>query len=80
MGDLYNAFSGWVRRHPYQSLGIFTGFAASLLIILIGVWNTLFILCMVGIGLLFGRSIDEGSGLQGILDRIRSIFSGGKKQ
>lgn len=57
-------------RHRGKTLGIFLGFIASVLILSVGFFKTLFILGCSVIGYIIGKKVDNREDFRDLIDRI----------
>lgn len=60
----------FVKKHPYKCLGTLLGTLVGVLLVSIGVWKTLVILLMLGVGLLVGARLDSGRSFRSIISKI----------
>lgn len=60
----------FVVTHWGKILGGLAGLIISLVIILFGLWRSLFIFVCVGLGIYLGRLLDRNEGLQSVLQRF----------
>ena len=70
MSGMANKLIDWAEKNPWQCVGILGGFLVGLLVILIGFWQTLFIVLMATFGYFLGKGKDEGKPLS---ERIRGL-------
>jgi len=76
MKDLLNL----AEKNPWRFVGILAGFLTGLLMILVGFWETLFILLVAIIGFFLGKSKDEGVPLAQRVKKIRERLGLGKEE
>lgn len=82
MSEITSKIIDWIENNPWQCIGIAVGFLSGILIILVGFWETLFVLLMVGLGYFLGKGKDEGRPLS---ERVRDLnlkdrFGRGKEE
>lgn len=59
-----------ITRHRGKAIGILLGLAASVLVVSVGFWKTVFIVICIGLGYLLGKNIDEDKDMELWLKRI----------
>ena len=74
--EIRYALAKMYREHRGMSLGMLTGLLIGAMILLIGLFDTLFLLVCIGAGLYVGMKLDKGEGddFLKILDRLPERF------
>ncbi|MDI3508629.1 MAG: hypothetical protein PWP48_567 [Clostridiales bacterium] len=57
-------------KYRGKAIGVTIGFIFSLLVLIIGLWRTLFILLCIGAGYYIGNKFDKGESFLEFLDKI----------
>lgn len=72
MNDFLSEAADWIRNNPGKAAGAFIGFVSGLLILTLGMLQTLLIALLVFIGFIIGKLKDDDVS---IIDQIKNIFN-----
>lgn len=72
MSDFFSDAAGWIKNNPGKAAGAAIGFVAGLLILTLGILQTLLIALFILIGFIVGKLKDDDVS---IVDQIKKIFN-----